>query len=104
MASGADVNILVMDNEVYANTGGQVSKATPASAIAQFAAGGKSNTKKDLGAMLMTYGDVYVAQIASGANMMQTIRTFDEAENLKVHQSLLLILHVFHMVYMEEYI
>lgn len=52
----------------------------------------------------MTYGDVYVAQIASGANMMQTIRTFDEAENLKVHQSLLLILHVFHMVYMEEYI
>ncbi len=83
VASGADVNILVMDNEVYANTGGQVSKATPASAIAQFAAGGKSNTKKDLGAMLMTYGDVYVAQIASGANMMQTIRTFDEAEKFK---------------------
>ncbi|MDG4971176.1 pyruvate:ferredoxin (flavodoxin) oxidoreductase [Lactococcus lactis] len=83
VASGADVNILIMDNEVYANTGGQVSKATPASAIAQFAAGGKSNTKKDLGAMLMTYGDVYVAQIASGANMMQTIRAFDEAEKFK---------------------
>ncbi|ARE29251.1 Pyruvate-flavodoxin oxidoreductase [Lactococcus cremoris] len=83
VASGADVNILVMDNEVYANTGGQVSKATPASAIAQFAAGGKSSTKKDLGAMLMTYGEVYVAQIASGANMMQTIRAFDEAEKFK---------------------
>jgi pyruvate-ferredoxin/flavodoxin oxidoreductase len=80
VASGADINILVMDNEVYANTGGQVSKATPASAIAQFAAGGKGGAKKDLGAMLMTYGNVYVAQIASGANMMQTIRAFDEAE------------------------
>ena len=80
IASGADVNILVMDNEVYANTGGQVSKATPASAIAQFAAGGKSGAKKDLGTMAMTYGNVYVAQIASGANMMQTIKTFAEAE------------------------
>ncbi|WP_374284344.1 pyruvate:ferredoxin (flavodoxin) oxidoreductase [Lactococcus sp.] len=83
IASGADVNILVMDNEVYANTGGQVSKATPASAIAQFASGGKSGAKKDLGAMAMTYGDVYVAQIASGANMMQTIKAFDEAEKHK---------------------
>lgn len=83
IASGADVNILVMDNEVYANTGGQVSKATPASAIAQFAAGGKAGAKKDLGAMAMTYGNVYVAQIASGANMMQTIRAFDEAEKHK---------------------
>lgn len=80
VASGADVNILIMDNEVYANTGGQVSKATPASAIAQFAAGGKGGAKKDLGAMLMTYDNVYVAQIASGANMMQTIKAFDEAE------------------------
>jgi pyruvate-ferredoxin/flavodoxin oxidoreductase len=72
-----------MDNEVYANTGGQVSKATPASAIAQFAAGGKSGAKKDLGAMAMTYGNVYVAQIASGANMMQTIKAFEEAEKHK---------------------
>ncbi len=83
IASGADVNILVMDNEVYANTGGQVSKATPASAIAQFAAGGKSGSKKDLGAMAITYGNVYVAQIASGANMMQTIKAFEEAEKHK---------------------
>ncbi|MFC4651944.1 pyruvate:ferredoxin (flavodoxin) oxidoreductase [Lactococcus nasutitermitis] len=80
IASGADVNILVMDNEVYANTGGQVSKATPASAIAQFAAAGKTAAKKDLGFMAMTYGNVYVAQIASGASMLQTIRAFDEAE------------------------
>lgn len=80
IASGADLNILVMDNEVYANTGGQVSKGTPASAIAQFASGGKVAAKKDLGFMAMTYGNVYVAQIASGANMMQTIKAFDEAE------------------------
>ncbi|MFK4935317.1 pyruvate:ferredoxin (flavodoxin) oxidoreductase [Lactococcus garvieae] len=80
IASGADVNILVMDNEVYANTGGQVSKGTPASAIAQFASGGKVAAKKDLGFMAMTYGNVYVAQIASGANMMQTIKAFDEAK------------------------
>ena len=83
IASGADVNILVMDNEVYANTGGQVSKGTPASAIAQFASGGKVAAKKDLGFMAMTYGNVYVAQIASGANMMQTIKAFDEAENIR---------------------
>lgn len=72
-----------MDNEVYANTGGQVSKGTPASAIAQFASGGKVAAKKDLGFMAMTYGNVYVAQIASGANMMQTIKAFDEAEKHK---------------------
>ena len=83
IASGADVNILIMDNEVYANTGGQMSKATPASAIAQFATAGKGSTKKDLGFMAMTYGNVYVAQIASGANMMQTIKAFDEAEKHK---------------------
>ncbi|MCH4168615.1 MAG: pyruvate:ferredoxin (flavodoxin) oxidoreductase [Streptococcaceae bacterium] len=80
IASGADVNILVMDNEVYANTGGQVSKATPAAAVAKFAAGGKFAAKKDLGMMAMTYGNVYVAQIASGANAMQTIKAFEEAE------------------------
>lgn len=81
LASGADVNILVLDNEVYSNTGGQVSKATPTSAIAKFAASGKYVSKKDLGAMAMTYGNVYVAQIASGANAMQTIKAFQEAEN-----------------------
>ncbi|HEY0222837.1 MAG TPA: pyruvate:ferredoxin (flavodoxin) oxidoreductase [Lactovum miscens] len=83
ISTGEDINILVMDNEVYANTGGQVSKATPSSAIAQFASGGKVGAKKDLGAMAMTYGNVYVAQIASGANMMQTIKTFEEAEKHK---------------------
>ncbi|WP_251314286.1 pyruvate:ferredoxin (flavodoxin) oxidoreductase [Floricoccus penangensis] len=80
IASGADVNLLVMDNEVYANTGGQVSKATPASAIEKFSAAGKEAAKKDLGFMAMTYGNVYVAQIASGANQMQTIKAFEEAE------------------------
>jgi pyruvate-ferredoxin/flavodoxin oxidoreductase len=80
LASGADVNILVLDNEVYSNTGGQVSKATPTSAIAKFAASGKYVSKKDLGMMAMTYEHVYVAQIASGANQMQTIKAFEEAE------------------------
>jgi len=80
LASGVDVNILVLDNEVYSNTGGQVSKATPTSAIAKFAASGKFVSKKDLGMMAMTYGHVYVAQIASGANQMQTIKAFEEAE------------------------
>lgn len=80
LASGADVNMLVLDNEVYSNTGGQMSKATPVSAIAKFSAGGKYVSKKDLGMMAMTYGNVYVAQIASGANQMQTIKAFEEAE------------------------
>lgn len=80
LASGADVNILVMDNEVYSNTGGQTSKATPASAIAKFSANGKFVSKKDLGMIAMTYGNVYVAQIASGANQKQTIKALEEAE------------------------
>ncbi|WP_163653771.1 pyruvate:ferredoxin (flavodoxin) oxidoreductase [Listeria sp. PSOL-1] len=80
LASGADVNILVMDNEVYSNTGGQTSKATPAAAIAKFSAGGKQTAKKDLGMMAITYGNVYVAQIALGANATQTIKAFEEAE------------------------
>lgn len=80
IATGADVNILVLDNEVYSNTGGQTSKATPASAIAKFSASGKYVGKKDLGMMAMSYGNVYVAQIASGANQMQTIKAFEEAE------------------------
>lgn len=74
------MNILVLDNEVYSNTGGQTSKATPASAIAKFASSGKYASKKDLGMMAMTYGNVYVAQIASGANQLQTIKAFEEAE------------------------
>lgn len=80
LASGADINMLVLDNEVYSNTGGQTSKATPASAIAKFSASGKYVSKKDLGMMAMTYENVYVAQIASGANQMQTIKAFEEAE------------------------
>ncbi|MDR1447650.1 MAG: pyruvate:ferredoxin (flavodoxin) oxidoreductase [Candidatus Ancillula sp.] len=80
LSSGEDVNILVMDNEVYSNTGGQASKATPAAAIAKFAASGKTGSKKDLGAMAITYGDVYVAQIASGASSAQTLKALKEAE------------------------
>ncbi len=71
---------LVLDTEVYSNTGGQMSKATPRGAVAKFAAGGKPTAKKDLGLMAMTYGNVYVAQVAMGANDMQTLRAFLEAE------------------------
>ncbi len=80
LSTGADVNILVLDNELYANTGGQMSKSTPPSAVEKFAAAGKFNNKKDLGMMAMSYGHVYVAQIASGANQMQTIKAIEEAE------------------------
>ena len=80
LASGRDVNILVLDTEVYSNTGGQASKATPRAAVAKFAAGGKSTGKKDLGQIAMAYGNVYVGQIAMGANMTQTVKTFAEAE------------------------
>ncbi|MGM0166726.1 pyruvate:ferredoxin (flavodoxin) oxidoreductase [Enterococcus sp. AZ135] len=80
LASGEDVNILVMDNEVYANTGGQMSKATPSAAIAKFAAGGKKTKKKDLGMIAMTYRDVYVAQVAIEANPTQALKAIQEAE------------------------
>ncbi len=80
IASGQDVNILVLDTEVYSNTGGQASKATPTGAIAKFAASGKSLGKKDLGAIAMSYGNVYVASVAMGASDTQTIRAFMEAE------------------------
>jgi len=80
LASGKNVNILVLDTEVYSNTGGQMSKSTPRSAVAKFAAGGKPAAKKDLGMIAMTYGNVYVAAVAMGANDMQTIRAFIEAE------------------------
>jgi len=80
LASGEDVNVLVLDTEVYSNTGGQASKATPTGAVAQFAAGGKALKKKDLGMMAMSYGYVYVAQVAMGASQTQTIKAFTEAE------------------------
>jgi pyruvate-ferredoxin/flavodoxin oxidoreductase len=80
LASGRNVNILVMDTEVYSNTGGQASKATPRAAVAKFAAGGKPTGKKDLGQIAMAYGNVYVAQIAMGANNTQTVKALAEAE------------------------
>ncbi|HLN64469.1 MAG TPA: pyruvate:ferredoxin (flavodoxin) oxidoreductase [Symbiobacteriaceae bacterium] len=80
LASGANVNILVMDTEVYSNTGGQASKATPKGAVAKFAAGGKPQGKKNLGLIAMSYGNVYVAQIAMGANDAQTLKAIAEAE------------------------
>jgi pyruvate-ferredoxin/flavodoxin oxidoreductase len=79
LASGKNVNILVLDTEVYSNTGGQASKATPKGAVAKFAAAGKPIGKKDLGMIAMAYGNVYVAQVAMGANPVQTVRTFQEA-------------------------
>jgi len=80
LASGEDVNVLVLDTEVYSNTGGQASKSTPAGAVAKFAASGKKIRKKDLGQMAMTYGYVYVAQVAMGANNSQFFKALKEAE------------------------
>ncbi len=80
LASGKNVNILVLDTEVYSNTGGQQSKATSLGAVAKFAAAGKPIPKKDLARMAMSYGNVYVAQVAMGANDLQTVRAFIEAE------------------------
>src|SRR6056297_195232 len=80
LAQGDDVNVLVFDTEVYSNTGGQSSKATPTAAAAKFDAAGKRTKKKDLGRMIMTYGYVYVAQISLGANMNQTVKALKEAE------------------------
>lgn len=80
LASGEDINVLVLDTEVYSNTGGQSSKSTPAAAIAKFAASGKHTRKKDLGMMAVSYGYIYVAQIALGADMNQAIRAITEAE------------------------
>ncbi|HEC22155.1 MAG TPA: pyruvate:ferredoxin (flavodoxin) oxidoreductase, partial [Chloroflexi bacterium] len=81
LASGRNVNVLVLDTEVYSNTGGQASKATPLGAVAKFAAAGKPLPKKDLGMMMITYGNVYVAQVAMGASDAQTVRAFLEAES-----------------------
>jgi pyruvate-ferredoxin/flavodoxin oxidoreductase len=81
LATGEDVNVLVYDTEVYSNTGGQSSKATPTGSVAKFAASGKKTSKKDLGGMAMTYGYVYVANIGMGANKQQTIKALIEAES-----------------------
>ncbi len=81
LASGRNVNILLLDTEVYSNTGGQTSKATPLGAVAKFSAGGKPTNKKDMALMAMAYGNVYVAQVAFGAKDVQTLRTFLEAES-----------------------
>ncbi|HJV54994.1 MAG TPA: 4Fe-4S dicluster domain-containing protein, partial [Methylomirabilota bacterium] len=80
LAAGRKVNVLVLDTEVYSNTGGQASKATPRAAVAKFAAGGKATAKKDLALMAMSYGSVYVARVAMGGSDTQTIRAFREAE------------------------
>ncbi|HEX9837692.1 MAG TPA: pyruvate:ferredoxin (flavodoxin) oxidoreductase [Anaerolineales bacterium] len=81
LASGRNVNILVLDTEVYSNTGGQASKSTPRAAVAKFAMGGKGTPKKDLGLIAMSYGYVYIARVAMGANDQQTLRAFLEAES-----------------------
>jgi pyruvate-ferredoxin/flavodoxin oxidoreductase len=81
LTSGRDVNILVLDTEVYSNTGGQASKSTPRGAVAKFAAQGKGIAKKDLGMIAVDYGNVYVAQVAMGANPLQTLKAFREAES-----------------------
>jgi pyruvate-ferredoxin/flavodoxin oxidoreductase len=80
LASGRNVNVLVLDTEVYSNTGGQASKATPRGAVAKFAAAGKPMPKKDLAMMAMTYGNIYVARVAMGGNDTQTVKAFLEAE------------------------
>ncbi len=80
LASGKNINILILDTEVYSNTGGQMSKSTPLAATAQFAAGGKRTPKKNIGLIMATYGNVYVAQIAFGANPAQAVKAFAEAE------------------------
>ena len=80
LASGQDINVMVFNTEVYSNTGGQASKATPTGAVAQFAAGGKETKQKDLAGMAMSYGYVYVAQIAMGADYNQTVKAIAEAE------------------------
>jgi pyruvate-ferredoxin/flavodoxin oxidoreductase len=80
IASGRNVNILVLDTEVYSNTGGQMSKSTPRGAVAKFASGGKAQGKKDLALIAMSYGNAYVARVAMGANDAHTVKAFIEAE------------------------
>ena len=83
LASGEDINVLIVDTEVYSNTGGQSSKATPLGAVAQFCASGKRNAKKDLGAMFMSYGSIYVAQVAMGADPNQLMKALKEASSYR---------------------
>ena len=80
LASGENVNVMVLDTEVYSNTGGQMSKSTPRAAVAQFAAGGKKMPKKDMGMIFSTYGNVYVARVIVGANPQQLVKAVNEAE------------------------
>ena len=80
LASDRDINVLVMDTEVYSNTGGQASKATPRAAVAKFAAGGKRTSEKNLGLMAISYGYVYVTQISMGANPVHALKAIKEAE------------------------
>src|SRR4029434_10396765 len=80
LASGRNVKVLVLDSEVYSNTGGQCSKSTPRGAVAKFASGGKPTAKKDLGLIAMTYGNIYVASVAMGAKDEHTLKAFLEAE------------------------
>ena len=80
MASGKNINVFVLDTEVYSNTGGQASKATPLGSVAKFAESGKGTKKKDLGLMMMSYGYVYVASVSMGANKMQLLKALQEAE------------------------
>jgi pyruvate-ferredoxin/flavodoxin oxidoreductase len=84
LASGKNVNILVLDTQVYSNTGGQQSKATPTGAVAKFASGGKAELPKDLALMAIPYGNVYVARVAMGASDTQTVKAFMEAERMKL--------------------
>jgi len=86
LASGRNVNILVLDTEVYSNTGGQASKATPLGRVAQFAAAGKRTARKDLAMQAIAYGNVYVATVAVGANPQQTLDAFREAEAYRGHR------------------
>ena len=94
-ASGRDLNVLVMDTEVYSNTGGQASKATPRGAVAKFAAGGKQARKKDLGMMAAAYGNVFVGQIALGANPVHAVKTIRKAE---AHRGASLIIAYSHCI------
>jgi pyruvate-ferredoxin/flavodoxin oxidoreductase len=80
LASGENINVLVLDTEVYSNTGGQMSKSTPRAAVAQFAAGGKKMAKKDMGMIFSTYGNIYVARVSLGANPQQLVKAVNEAE------------------------
>ena len=83
LASGADVNVLVLDTEVYSNTGGQMSKATPRGAVAKFAAGGKPPPRRTSALLVMTYGNVYVARVAMGADDMHTLQALPRGRGLR---------------------